>query len=144
MEIEIKWDPTSEKKTKELDEYDKWELAQRILLPESEGGMSGKELVECFGTMRTCEIFHMDYLDVREKYIAWRKKKEGEIHVGDEVETSEGIYVKMIATKVTETFVFGISFDGQVHSFLISKVKKTGKRFTHLINVLKDYDSFAE
>ena len=144
MEIEIKWDPTWEEKTKEFDENDKWQLAQRIILPDSEGGMTWGELEECFGTRSTRDIFRMDYLEAREKYITWCKKKEDEIHAGDEVETLEGNYIKMVATKVTENTVSGVSFDGQVHTRFISKVKKTGRRYSLIVDLLKDWASLDE
>lgn len=128
----------------ENDENAAWELAQRIRRKETEGGMTLRDLYDCFGSKSISDIFNLSYKEAREKYITWCKKKEDEIHVGDEVETLEGTYIKMVATKVTENTVSGVSFDGQVHARFISKVKKTGRRYSLIVDLLKDWASLDE
>ena len=81
------------------------------------------------------------YQEAKAKYDAWKSQKE-EIHVGDEVIPMDTKYDTMIVTRTwkddySSDCVDTIGFDGSIGSFLTSKVKKTGRHFDEVEELLK-------
>lgn len=126
---------------RENDENAAWEFAQRIGRKETEGGMSIRDLNDCFGYKSSCEIFGLSYKEARDKYNAWIKKRRKVIRIGDEVE-SEELGIKMVVTKMYPNpddkygpILNGICSDGSVRACRFSDVIKTGNHW----DCLDDY-----
>lgn len=116
-----------------------WELAQKI------SNMAFKERKEAFGNGLTM-IDQLFYSEARQKYDAWKKKKE-EIHVGDEV-IAEVIVVDaddgqlrdpVVLTNVYDNHWEGVDDRGVIHSIngIFFKIKKTGRHFDQVEELLK-------
>lgn len=84
----------------------------------------------------------LNYQEAKARYDAW-KKQRAEIHVGDEVIPMDTEYDTMIVTRTWKdgydesNFIDTIGFDGSICSFFTSKVKKTGRHFDEVKELLK-------
>lgn len=116
---------------------DAWKMISHVMKYADAGGMSIEDLEECFGTNNLSPIGKMSYVEVREKYDAWRKKK-GEIHVGDEIYDCcvKGVvtYVDRIDNSVAYQIV---GQDGATYCLEGSAVIKSGRHFPEVAELLK-------
>lgn len=85
--------------------------------------------------------FEMTYSEVKAKYESWKRKRE-EIHVGDEVVPLDTQYDTMVVTKLWvsechDEWVDTIASDGKFFSFLKTSIKKTGRHFDDVEELLK-------
>ena len=116
---------------------DVWKMVCHILKSPDVGGMSLDNLEECFGTNSLSHIGEMSYVEVREKYDAWKKQKD-EIHVGDEVNVDG---YKGVVTWVNETHAEGFCiFKTHLTRFyrMIGNLVKTGRHFEKAVEFLKE------
>ena len=100
-------------------------------------GMDSSRRKECFGFDATLSaIKEMPYQEAKAKYDAWKKQKE-QIHVGDEVELYEN--VKMVVTQVDHgTSIQGVEENVECYECVdCNAVKKTGRHFTEIEELLK-------
>ena len=106
-----------------------WELARKIILPPSKGGMSSDDYIAIFGSCIS-EAYVMKnytYAEAAAKVEAWEKAKD-EIKVGDVVKHNETEYTGIV-TRVSEhmnkiTIIFK---DGSSESYDSSMFHKTGR-----------------
>ncbi len=81
------------------------------------------------------------YQQVKSKYEAWLKQAK-ELHVGDEVIPIDVNYDTMIVTRIwvddySSDCVDTMGLDGSICSFLTSNVKKTGRHFNEVAELLE-------
>lgn len=121
-----------------------WKMAQRIAQLPMWGGMSGAELLECFGRESSAYIIDMPYAEVAKKYELWQKKKtvDDEIKVGDEVRIKTDpskICIVTNVTKVDDRIHFScMEPDGLVDWFSSATYfEKTGRHFPEVAKLLK-------
>ena len=115
-----------------------WELARKIILPPSKGGMSSDDYIAIFGSCIS-EAYVMKnytYTEAAAKVAEWENEKE-EIKVGDIVKLNETEYTGIV-TRVSEhmnkiTIIFK---DGSSESYDSSMFHKTGRHI--------DIDSFLK
>ena len=106
-----------------------WELARKIILPPSKGGMSSDDYIAIFGSCIS-EAYLMKnytYSEASAKVAEWEEGKE-EIKVGDVVKHNETEYTGIV-TRVSEhmdkiTIIFK---DGSSESYDSSMFHKTGR-----------------
>lgn len=61
---------------------DAWEMARKIVVSPSEGdGMNIDDLVQCFGEFSYSKLLRLPVSEVKEKYDAWKAKKEQDAEV---------------------------------------------------------------
>lgn len=117
---------------------DAWDLAKKIRVQPSNGGIPKSELEEIFGTTFIDTIFKNNtYAEALAKIEAYEKEKS-EIKVGDEVRTTCGDNYWIIG--ITDSYVFGYLSDTKRNMFPVQKLeglrlKKTG-RTTDRIDLL--------
>ena len=113
---------------------DAWELAGKVTLPPSQGGMTAEEILECFNVANEWCVLQSPVSVAKEMYDTWKTKKEqqkdDEIHVGDVVVslTTGNEYIvlyKMDDKKFSAIKVSG----GDTIIFRKEYVKKTGKHY---------------
>ena len=100
--------------------------------------LSDEELYEIFPN--GC-AYEMTYSEAKARYKEWKKQKD-EIHVGDEVIPLETQYDTMVVTKLwvgefRDEWVDAIANDGKFFSFLKTSIKKTGRHFNEVEELLK-------
>lgn len=103
--------------------------------------MTEKQRIECFGGASCNLDKYWTYQDAKTKYEAWKKKEE-EIRVGDEVVPLYAQYDTMVVTKLWvsechDEWVDTIASDGKFFSFLKTSIKKTGRHFDDVEELLK-------
>ena len=120
-----------------------WNFASKIILSASLGGLTTDEIKDCFGNENVFfdVLRDFSYQEAKAKYDAWKKKKN-EIRVGDEVIPMDTEYDTMIVTRTWKDDYWSdcvntIGFDGSICSFLTSNVKKTGRHFDEVEELLK-------
>lgn len=115
-----------------------WKLARTI------ESMSVGEIMNIFDVREENVPFLCNtrtYQEAKAKFEAWLKQKD-EIHVGDEVLPMDTEYDTMIVTRIWKDIydseaVDTIGYDGQTRSFLKDKVKKTGRHFDEVAELLE-------
>lgn len=137
----FKLEPYTEPDRKAIEDAqgEAWELARKI------ANMRHEEFSKCFDvTDDYCEFNIMDimsYSEAKSKYEAWKKQKD-EVHVGDEVIPTDTQYDTMIVTRIwmddhSRDCLDTLGLDGCICSFLTSNVKKTGRHFDEIEELLK-------
>ena len=107
-----------------------WELARKIILLQSQGGMNDEDYKGAFGSgvSETYVIKNYTYAEAAAKVAEWEKAKK-EIKVGDVL---EGIYdsnVKCVATNLYPSNMAYLVFDdGTAGMHELDTFKKTGRR----------------
>ena len=86
-------------------------------------------------------LLDIPYQEAKAKYEAWLKQKD-EIHVGDEVIPTDTQYDPMIVTRIwmddhSRDCLDTLGLDGCICSFLTSNVKKTGRHFPEVAELLE-------
>lgn len=81
------------------------------------------------------------YSEAKAKHESWKKQRD-EIRVGDEVIPFDTQYDKMVVTnswtsEYYDEWVDTIAGDGEIHRFLKASVKKTGRHFDEVKELLK-------
>lgn len=106
-----------------------WELARKIILPPSKGGMSSDDYIAIFGNCisESYIMKNYTYSEAAAKVAEWEEGKE-EIKVGDIVKHNETEYTGIV-TRVSEcmnkiTIIFK---DGSSESYDSSMFHKTGR-----------------
>ena len=115
-----------------------WELARKIVLRQSQGGMNDDDYVAIFGSGRT-EAYVMKnytYQEAAAKVAEWEKAKE-EIKRGDEVEKNDLRDVRFIVTFTNGKLMSGVTQSGLV--FSNEKTKEWHKTGRHI-----DIDGFLK
>lgn len=89
-----------------------WELARKIILPQSQGGMNDEDYKEIFGSgfSEKYVIKNYTYSEAAAKVAEWEKAKE-EIEVGDVVESNNGNSERIAVIDVWPSFD-GLHFEG--------------------------------
>ena len=105
-----------------------WELARKINLPEINGGLTGEDLIEIFGTSILSSIFIRNTVyDAREKIKKWTDKK---INAGDVVKYPNG-EVRYLVTRVEHNKNIVLHMvnlnNGTVTTTTCADMKKTGE-----------------
>lgn len=104
--------------------------------------MDTDDRYECFHESSVYKIVHsMSYQEAKAKYESWLKQKD-EIHVGDEVIPTDTQYDTMIVTRIwmddhSRDCLDTLGLDGCICSFLTSNVKKTGRHFPKVAELLE-------
>ena len=121
---------------------DAWAFARAMFYPKVIGGTDAENFNECYHGKSAEEVLKdMSYQEAKEKYEAWKKQKEA-IHVGDEVIPIDTNYDTMIVTRIwTDDYwsdcIDTMGLDGCICSFHTSNVKKTGRHFDEVEELLK-------
>lgn len=124
---------------------DAWELARRIICPSDccEDSISAhtKEIFNKEGWEIRGIFTDLSYQEAKSKYNEWQKQKD-EIHVGDEVIAPDPYYESMVVTSLQESdrgdmWLSTIGNDGMVYEFMETSVKKTGRHFPEVAELLK-------
>ena len=107
--------------------------------------MDGADSVDVFGGYSLESFTKFSYQEAKDKYEEWLKQKD-EIKVGDEVILMDTEYDTMIVTRTWKDdywreCIDTVGFDGSICSFLKSKVKKTGRHFDEVEELLKKIGS---
>ena len=114
---------------------DAWDFATSCI------DMDGNDFYRCFEKDNIYYLTECTYSEAKIKYEKWKKKKE-EIHVGDEIIPLDTQYDTMIVTKLwaneyCDEWVDAIASDGKLFSFLKTSIKKTGRHFNEVEDLLK-------
>jgi len=103
--------------------------------------MDVEEREECFGESAYAVCIHeLTYQGAKAEYDEWKKQKD-EIRVGDEVIPIDVNYDTMIVTRIwrddhSRDCLDTLGLDGSICSFLTSNVKKTGRHFPEVAQLL--------
>jgi hypothetical protein len=111
---------------------DAWEAARRIVVDTDHGGLALGTLSEIFGTQSYSYIMRENTAQQAiDKIKAYEDGKHSDrIEVGDEVRTRDGApNHTFLVTKVTDSHVYGISYDGSWNYWTKDEVTKTGKHY---------------
>jgi hypothetical protein len=128
--------PTDELYNKGLN--DAWELAKKIEISSYDGGYTGKELMEMFGTISFNKIFAD--LTPQEALAKVKEYEErNEIKVGDVVK-SKSSNIERIVTRVTETNIYFLFRDGSCGSYTNKNLEKTGEHFDNIDEFMRSAD----
>lgn len=120
-----------------------WEMARKLVLAESKGGLSGDKLVAIFGMANEFEVLEKCSIgQVLEAYEGYKdKKNSGEIEVRDEVLCTSGSRnFRLVVLKINDpdekigeksTSFEGVDSDGNTYCdvVLTDNWKKTGRKF---------------
>ena len=110
-----------------------WELARKIGLSAANGGMTYREMAECFGVSGEYsyydEVMNLPYSEARQKYEEWKKKQE-EIR-------AESLDIIIYTGTDMDGYVSGIKSDGRAVLRLRKEMKKTGRHFPQVVELLK-------
>ena len=114
---------------------DAWDFATSCI------DMDGNDFYRCFEDDNIYYLTECTCSEARAKYEAWKKQKD-EIRVGDEVIPLDTRYDTMVVTKLwtgeyRDEWVDVIASDGKLFSFLKTSVKKTGRHFPEVEELLK-------
>ena len=116
-----------------------WELARKIILPQSQGGMNDEDYKEIFGSgfSEISVMRNYTYSEAAAKVAEWEKAKE-KICVGDVVRFKENNSIEFCVTDILDdSFLYGINAKGGLYSDTnIEFVEKTGRHI--------DIDSFLK
>ena len=124
---------------------DAWELSRRIICPSDccEDSISAytKEIFNKDGWEIRGIFNDLSYQEAKAKYEAWKKKEE-EIRVGDEVIPLYAQYDTMVVTRLwtsefSDEWVDTIAGDGKIYQFLKTSIKKKGRHFPEVGELLK-------
>lgn len=113
---------------------DAWEFVRTVT------DMTEAQRIQCFGGA-TCDLDeYYTYQEAKAKYEAWKKKEE-EIRVGDEVIPLDTQHDIMVVTKLwtgeyRDEWADTIASDGKLFSFLKTSIKKTGRHFDEVEELL--------
>lgn len=109
-------------KTYEMGLSDAWNLAKKIVLGVSDGGIDANEVLEIFGCSMYNAMRNLSCEEALAKTEAYEKEKE--IKVGDVVTTGE---CSCVITRIYNKTVDVMFADGVNGTVEVTKVKKTGK-----------------
>lgn len=113
-----------------------WDLAQKILKPVEDDGYTSTELYEIFGINERASVLvtSLSAKDALTKVEEYEKKRK--LKVGDEVTDIEGR--RAVVFKMYEgNFALVIYADGDVDSFDCRDLKKTGRYFDGVEQLIK-------
>lgn len=116
-----------------------WEFAKKVILGRNDGGLSVREIEDCFGSATySIGVFQKySYREAKEKYEAWKKQKEA-IHVGDEVKHKQHGW-KAFVTNISEfgylTLMRGLGESSS--GFNLEDFEKTGKHCAEVEELIK-------
>lgn len=121
---------------------DAWERARKIVCDKSQNGYSLYTLREIFGTASVCGIFGnfsaSEAIQKIKEYEEKQKQDDNEIKVGDEVVDGEVFNSgKGIVTFVSPVILYVLWYDGSTGRRKLTDVKKTGRHFDQVAEVLK-------
>lgn len=114
---------------------DAWEFARAI------NDMLYDDFISCYDGKTEEAVYKLSYHEAKSKYEAWKKQKD-EIRVGDEVIPLDTQYDTMVVTKLwtgeyRDEWADIIASDGKLFSFLKTSIKKTGRHFNEVEELLK-------
>lgn len=95
-----------------------WELARKIVLPQSQGGMNDEDYMEVFGSGVSAPYImnNFTYPEAAAKVSQWEKAKE-EICVGDVVRFKNNNRIEFCVTEIDlDGLLYGIGKDGAIYS----------------------------
>jgi len=118
---------------------DAWEFARELIHCNNGKGMQDDELQSCFGYELYSQVFkHLSYQEARDKYEAWKKRKD-EIRVGDEViyNGDRVVVTDIFLQDITRLWIEGVTSSGKTVEALESDIKKTGRHFAEIEELLK-------
>ena len=126
-----------------------WKAAKKIM---SQNGASWgmKDMKEIFGLSYSTDIMlDLSASEAIEKIRAYeetKKPEEDEIKVGDEVLISEDVKAVVLRTKMnnSDNYCFIVCSDGSGGKWKKSELKKTGRTFPGIVEVLKNLRGDAE
>ena len=108
---------------------DAWEMARKIVISPSEGGMNIDDIVQCFGELSYAKLFRSPASEVKEKYDAWKATKE-QIQVGDVVVSRTTGNEYIILSELLNNMFGLLDTSNYVPSILIKDIlTKTGKHY---------------
>jgi len=121
---------------------DAWECAKKITCNVSLGGYSTYALREIFDTARIGDIFlnfsPSDAIAKIKEYEEKQKRADNEIKVGDEVVDGEVFNSgKGIVTFVSPLTLYVLWYDGSTGRRKLEDIKKTGRHFDKITEVLE-------
>lgn len=134
-EVILDAEPYTEPDRKAIED-EVWELADYMCK------MSSTERTLCFAFEYPSEVTtNFTFQEAKSKFEAWLKQKD-EIHVGDEVIPIDVNYDTMIVTRIwmddhSRDCLDTLGLDGSICSFLTSNVKKTGRHFPEVAELLE-------
>lgn len=112
-----------------------WELAQKIVLDEEDGGYSANELGKIFDHQYLRNVFNLTYSEVVAKVEAWEKAKE-EIKVGDVIRSKTNDIEMCVLGYVNPSWINGVDKYGNLYfGRSVEDYKKTGKHID-VVNML--------
>lgn len=113
-------------------EDETWELAERI------ADMSYDDFISCFEGETEEYVYGLPYHEVKAKYDAWKKRKD-EIRVGDEViyNGDRVVVTDIFLQDITRLWIEGVTSSGKTVEALESDIKKTGRHFAEIEELLK-------
>lgn len=129
---------------REAIEDEVWEFAQKFT-HEPKAELNAHERVEIWGTASCDKIINdFTYSEAKAKYDAWKKQKEEEIHVGDEVffkgdpHKEKAIVLRLYQPKMYKPVSDVLWADGSVEkTVLVEKLMRTGRHFDEVDELLK-------
>ena len=120
---------------------DAWEAVRKILMLESDGGYSWKEMKSIFGTDSASEIYvHHTAAEAINKIKAYEEKQNDEIEVGDTVDLKDAVSDKGdgIVTKIVNNdYCYIVWYDGSGGAWAKDMLFKTGKHID-IASILED------
>lgn len=113
-------------------EDETWELAERI------ADMSYDDFISCFEGETEEYVYGLPYHEVKAKYEEWKKRKD-EIRVGDEViyNGDRVVVTDIFLQDITRLWIEGVTSSGKTVEALESDIKKTGRHFAEIEELLK-------
>lgn len=120
---------------------DAWEVAQKLALNKTDGGMSNEKMRDIFGFQAVYDIFKnhtaSEALEKIREYEEKQKTKD-EIKVGDEICRKDRADCKVVVTGInTDNSYDCINWQGTSYTFARDEVIRTGSHFPQIAEVLE-------
>lgn len=127
----LKLEPYTEP-DREAIENEVWEFAKIFM---DDMGVDDLEVVNGDTIKR---YFAMTYQEAKSKYDAWKSQKE-ELHIGDEViyNGDRVVVTDIFLQDITRLWIEGVTSSGKTVEALESDIKKTGRHFDEIEELLK-------
>lgn len=134
----LKLEPYIEPDRKAIED-EVWEFVRELIHCNNGKGMTDDELQSCFGYDLYSQVFkQLSYQDVKAKYDEWKSQKE-ELHIGDEViyNGDRVVVTDIFLQDITRLWIEGVTSSGKTVEALESDIKKTGRHFAEIEELLK-------
>lgn len=111
-----------------------WAYARKLMLSVEEGGVSIEVLNKVFDDNSASSILRR--LSASMFISKLKEYEERQLEVGDEVWANDHKHV--VTEIVSDDLIFTINWHGQSGSFCIDELKKTGKHYSQILEVLDE------